>query len=448
MTEPKSATLTIDAATLSDLEVFQAADGEPSLFEFCNHTRYDGGARVLKQRMKTPSADAEVIQGIQRSVQFINDHREVFKKMPSAYAANRVDHYTHEVLPVVLKQHWLEFGIESLSLWLNHDRHYSAIMLGVQVTCRYIRLLREFVGLSELDEAGGEVSLYIHEIRELLNQPNVLAVPDSEESILPWRIIRLDQIFRVFEKSTLARLQELLHEIDALVSLADVSRQHHFVLPEILQDEVRIEAEGLGHPFVVSVVTNPVSLNQRKRLLFLTGPNMAGKTTYLRAVATALYMAHLGMGVPAQQFRFTPVDCLFSCMSLTDDLRGGVSYFRAEALRVKAIATAVAEGKKVVALMDEPFKGTNVKDALDASSVVLPMFAGRKGCLFMFSSHLIELAEQFAQAEFIDCRYFEADVTDGKLAFDYQLREGVSEQRLGMRVLEEEGVFDLLRQTE
>ena len=189
---------------------------------------------------------------------------------------------------------------------------------------------------------------------------------------------------------------------------------------------------------------NPVALNQSQRLLFLSGPNMAGKTTYLRAFATALYFAHLGVGVPAATFRFTPVDRLFTAISLSDDIHSGVSYFRAEALRARAIAEAIAAGDRVVAVLDEPFKGTNVKDAMDATLAIMDRFSAREGCLFMFSSHLIELSDKVSESTQVDRRYFEAEEGEGRLRFDYKLRSGVSSQRLGMRVLREEGVFDLL----
>jgi DNA mismatch repair ATPase MutS len=94
--------------------------------------------------------------------------------------------------------------------------------------------------------------------------------------------------------------------------------------------------------------------------------------------------------------------------------------------------------------MDEPFKGTNVKDALDASRTILESFANKAGNLFMFSSHLIELCDQMEAINKIDCRHFEAGEYDGRLRFDFVLRPGVSSQRLGMRVLKEEGIFELL----
>ena len=79
---------------------------------------------------------------------------------------------------------------------------------------------------------------------------------------------------------------------------------------------------------------------------------MAGKTTYLRAAATALYLGHLGMGVPAQSFSFVPVQRLVSSITVTDDVHTGTSYYLAEVQRIKSIASAVAEGFQVVAIME------------------------------------------------------------------------------------------------
>ena len=102
-------------------------------------------------------------------------------------------------------------------------------------------------------------------------------------------------------------------------------------------------------------------------------------------------------------------------------------------------------GGRTVAIMDEPFKGTNVKDAFDASFAVLEKLAEKTDCLIVVSSHLIELAESLESAETIKYCFFEAEEEGARLSFDYRLKTGVSQQRLGMRVLEEEGVFELLK---
>lgn len=437
--------LELDAHTLTDLEIFESKSEHKCLFQFFNLARTSGGAKELRRRMESPFSDPERILATQKSVSFILAQRQVFEILPSAYATNIVDeHYTHEILPIVTHENILEFGYEVLAMWANHDRHHFSIVRGVQLTCGLIHALRRFVSQSELVSATGELALLIEEMRTLLNFDRLASVPDKKIGNRIWTILRLDQIFRIHEKQAINRLLKLVYEIDALVAMADATFQYKFVMPIVEQGALRIHAEGLVHPFLQEAIPNPVNLDQERRSLFLTGPNMAGKTTYLRAFATGLYLAHLGMGVPAQSFRFVPAQRLFSAISLSDDLNGGVSYFRAEALRVKAVAQAVAEGYRVVALMDEPFKGTNVKDALDASLAIVERFSKKQDCLFMFSSHLIELGEKLSVNDRVDCRYFEAQDSGGRLRFDYRLHNGVSNQRLGMRVLQEEGIFDLL----
>jgi DNA mismatch repair ATPase MutS len=171
---------------------------------------------------------------------------------------------------------------------------------------------------------------------------------------------------------------------------------------------------------------------------------MAGKTTYLKACGTAIYLAHLGMGVPARRLRFSPCDSLFSAITLADNVREGVSFFRAEALRVRRVAQALADGRRVFALLDEPFKGTNVKDAVDASHVVFERFAEAEDSVFLVSSHLTEVGEALEPLPTVACARFEADEAHGPLRYDFVLRPGISTQRLGVRVLRDEGVFELL----
>ncbi len=436
--------LLLDAHTLKDLEIFKSESGETSLFQFCNLTQTEGGARALRRRMERPWSRAAQIHATQESLAYILAQRQEFTKLPPAYVVRRAERYANEPLPIVTSDNLLEFSFAAFTLWATHDRHYISIALGVQFTCAMIRALRCFVEQVEIASPAGELALLLEEMRTLLARSKLSGIPEQGKGGWVWRILRLDQVFRLHEKGAIVQLLHLLYEIDALVAMADATDKYEFVLPLVEEGPLQVHSEGLVHPFVTDAVANSVELTQQRRVLFLTGPNMAGKTTYLRAFATALYLAHLGMGVPASSFRFAPAQRLFSSISPNDDLSGGISYFRAEALRVKAIAQAVADGYRVVAILDEPFKGTNVKDAFDASLAILERLESKKDCLFMFSSHLIELRDQLTTSSQIDCRYFEANEGEGRLSFDYRLRPGISNQRLGMRVLHEEGIFELL----
>ena len=437
-------TLALDEATSDDLSLFGASPDEPSLFNYCNHCTTQGGARVLLRRMQAPWAEGSQIRATQRSLEFILEHSAQFAKLPSDFLADSVDKYLHDSLPIITDDGRIEFGMAAFSMWANEDRFYIRIIKGVGLTSRFVRTLRAFIRSLPAPPDSCELAPWFAELEELLSIPMLAAIPEEKTDRWFWHTLRTDQVFRHHHQNAVRRLLALNYELDALVGMAAATRKHRLVMPTVEEGEVRISATELVHPFVAEPVPNPLEMSQQRRVLFLTGPNMAGKTTYLRSVATALYLAHLGMGVPARSFAFVPVESLLTAISLSDDLNTGVSYFRAEALRVKAVAEAVAEGRKVVAIMDEPFKGTNVKDAFDASLAILRRFAERNNCLFMISSHLIELSERLQASPAVDYRYFEAKEEREKLSFDYALQEGVSSQRLGMRVLEEEGIFSLL----
>jgi DNA mismatch repair ATPase MutS len=222
-------------------------------------------------------------------------------------------------------------------------------------------------------------------------------------------------------------------------------RKFGFVLPEVLDSEdLEVAGEGLFHLFLEDPVRNPVRLSALDRLTFLTGPNMAGKTTYLKTLAVAVYLAHLGMGVPARAFRFTPLGALFTSLSPEESIREGLSYFMAEVRRVKSVASGVARAPSALVVFDEVFRGTNVRDALDASLLVIRGFARNVRCLSLFSSHLVELADRLASEPGVRFQRFEGGVEDGRAVYGFRLEEGVSSQRFGLRLLEQEGLPGLL----
>jgi DNA mismatch repair protein MutS len=394
--------------------------------------------------MERPWASASAIRATQDSLSFILAKRDSFDDLPTNFVTNRVEHYLRDVLPTVEHDNLFEFALSAVSSWASRDRYYFRILVGVKVTCKLVHTLRRFTEQLESMPSVGELTPLLDELRTLLARQALALVPTQADSLGFWRTLRLNRVFRVPERKSIRRLLTIAYEIDALVAMADTTQENTLVIPRVDEGALHVRAEDLVHPLIEKPVANPVELDQEHRGLFLTGPNMVGKTTYLRAFATALYLAHLGMGVPARSFRFAPVQRLFSSLSLKDSLHEGVSYFRAEALRVRDIAEAVVGGYRVVAIMDEPLKGTNVKDISEASLAILHRLASKPNCMFMFSSHQIELSNELNKsADKIDCRCFTAIEHEDRLRFDFRLRTGVSSQRIGMRVLREEGVFEL-----
>jgi len=439
--------LGLDEHTLLELEIFESKDGA-SLFQYCNLTRTKGGESALRRRMRSPWASADRIRATQSSITYIIENRDVFKKFETGnlgFVAGSIDTYLHAALPIVVHDKFIDFTYEAIWLYASDPYHVSVIARGVLLTLRLVESLRDFLEQPGLAAPKGELAPLIEEAKTLLLNGPLSEVCQAKPGIgllKVLRTLRQDQLFRVHEVDKISRLLTLIYEIDALIAMADCTKKHNLIMPSVGEGAMHIEVEGLVHPYVRNAVANSVELDQQRRGLFLTGPNMAGKTTYLRAFAIGLYLAHLGMGVPATRYRFVPVEQLISSISISDSLHSGVSYFRAEAIRVRQVADAIMAGYRVVAIMDEPFKGTNVKDTLEASLEILTRFSSMNNLLFMFSSHQIELAEQLQGP--IDFRYFAAIETGERLSFDYRLRSGVATQRIGMRVLREEGVFKLL----
>jgi len=179
-------------------------------------------------------------------------------------------------------------------------------------------------------------------------------------------------------------------------------------------------------------------------MIFLTGPNMAGKSTLLRALGAAVVLAHAGAAVPAASAQLSVFDVIGTVMSVEDDIRRGESYFLAEVRRVRALLRAVEEGRRTLALLDEPFRGTNVLDASDATLALLDGLAHSSRCRSVLATHLVDVVGRASAGTRIKRAHFSAEVGHS-LTFDHQLRDGTSDQRLGMLLFEREGVTDLLR---
>jgi DNA mismatch repair ATPase MutS len=142
--------------------------------------------------------------------------------------------------------------------------------------------------------------------------------------------------------------------------------------------------------------------------------------------------------------RLTLFDGLLSNINVVDNIIKGESYFFNEVQRIKNTITKINDGRKWLVLIDELFKGTNVQDAMKCSSVVIQGLIKIKSSLFILSTHLYEIGEELKQYPNISFRYFETSVKDDQLEFSYQLREGISNDRLGYLILKREKVVDML----
>ncbi|WP_143177383.1 MutS-related protein [Cystobacter ferrugineus] len=234
---------------------------------------------------------------------------------------------------------------------------------------------------------------------------------------------------------------EALAELEALSCLAGLAYDRPgFVWPTLEETGPRVKAEGMGHALLDAPVLNDVSLPGPGCALLLTGSNMSGKTTLLRALGLNTVLALAGAPVCARAFSVSPVQVLTS-MRVKDSLERGVSYFYAEVQRIKAVLDAAAAARgQALFLLDEILLGTNTRERQIASREVLRLLlaTGASGGVTTHDLSLASLAEEYGGR--VVNMHFRDHLEDGKMVFDYQLRPGVVDTTNALRVLKMAGV--------
>ena len=231
-------------------------------------------------------------------------------------------------------------------------------------------------------------------------------------------------------------------EFEALTSLAAFAFEHpDYAFPELVAERPLFQAVALAHPLLPAAgsITNDVMLGAAMQLIILSGPNMAGKSTFLRAMGINGVLAQCGAPVCARSLRISPLQVAASICVL-DSLAGGMSRFYAEIHRLKLIADLAAGPLPVLFLLDELLSGTNSHDRLIGTEFVLREFAGRHA-IGIVSTHDLALTQIPASlgngaANF----HFEDRIEDGRLVFDYKLKPGIVQTSNALKLMRAVGL--------
>jgi DNA mismatch repair protein MutS len=287
----------------------------------------------------------------------------------------------------------------------------------------------------------------LQRIAQLTDKPEVKAMQQvtQKEKLSRPEILHFGFFLKNQYKQQLYELIDLYGKLDAWYSMAVAMEKHHLYFPEFVPgEEPQLNAKDLFHLLLPAPTPYSLQLNKNSNFIFLTGANMAGKSTFIKSVGVAVYLAHLGMGVPAAHMQLSLFHGLLSNIQVSDNIVKGESYFFNEVQRIKNTIIKINNGKKWLVLIDELFKGTNVQDAMKCSSAVIQGLVKMRNSLFILSTHLYEIGEDLKQYSNIAFRYFETAVSEDQLQFSYQLKEGISNDRLGYLILKREKVVELL----
>ena len=233
-----------------------------------------------------------------------------------------------------------------------------------------------------------------------------------------------------------------LSELDVLVNLAERAETLNYVAPQF-SDEIGIKIENGRHPVVEQVlkapfIANPVNLNQQRHLLIITGPNMGGKSTYMRQTALITLMAYIGSFVPADSAVIGQIDRIFTRIGASDDLASGRSTFMVEMTEMANILHQATSQSLV--LIDEIGRGTSTYDGLSLAWACAEWLAKKTRSLTLFATHYFELTALPEQIEGIANIHLDALEHNNTIAFMHAVQDGAASKSYGLAVAALAGV--------
>ncbi len=241
--------------------------------------------------------------------------------------------------------------------------------------------------------------------------------------------------------AALQRIARALAQLDVLAAFAAVAQERSYCRPQFA-DDIRIEIEGGRHPVVEGQVerfiANDARLAPSRQLLLITGPNMGGKSTYMRQVALIALMAHAGSFVPARAARLGPLDQIFTRIGAADDLAGGRSTFMVEMTEsANILHNATAQS---LVLMDEVGRGTSTFDGLALAWAIARQLLERNKALTLFATHYFEMTR--IALEYKEAANVHLDAVEHKdsIVFLHAVEEGPASQSYGLQVAQLAGV--------
>ena len=229
--------------------------------------------------------------------------------------------------------------------------------------------------------------------------------------------------------------------LDGLLALAELAAQHGWARPRFVDEPATLRVEGGRHPVVESAlragegeafIANDCALTDSDRLWLLTGPNMAGKSTFLRQNALLVVLAQMGSFVPAQSLELSPVDRLFCRVGASDDLARGRSTFMVEMIETAAILNQGTQHSFVI--LDEIGRGTSTFDGLSIAWATVEHLVTRLGCRCLFATHYHELTALADQIDAVSCHRMAIKEWEDSIVFLHQVVTGASDRSYGIQV--------------
>lgn len=437
-----------DKTTLRDLSIF-SAHGE-DIFSLVDKTTSSSGREALRYCFRNPPDNFEKLLATQEVLRWWSDHLQ--------YWTRQITNGTLVLLEKFFESADSAHAPSGLSLLfgnffqklINRNQH-SFVQFSLSQLADFLKGCTELCDLQK--HPTSLPPLLAEELKQMqqeLSHPLVTQLMRIDKHTPYATLSRLSFRARRELKHATMRLMEHYARLDAWQAMGRAGKEYGWNFPELSPAlPLHFQVKGLYHPQLETPVPYDLTFQEGQHFLFLTGANMSGKTTFMRALGVSTLLAHMGMAVPAQSMSLSFLEGIITNMHVEDNLLRGESYFFAEVQRMKNTAQKVAGQGPHLLLMDELFKGTNVHDAYECTRAVVEGLLLHPHQFMVLSTHIHEVAQHFEGGSQILFSYFETTTNeDGSFHFSYALRPGISNDRIGYRILLQEGVLELLHKKE
>ncbi|HMI03995.1 MAG TPA: hypothetical protein VK541_16025 [Pedobacter sp.] len=435
-----------DKQTLDDLNIFGKRSGK-SIYELFNRTATRGGSVILEQFFLYPLADIDDINQRSQIIQYFNTIAAVFPFRTDYFdTAEQYLNNTDSRSMLAKEENTLGRKFNNL---IGADAEYKVLFNGVCAVIEILTSVRGFLNQVNTSASKTPYQKDLEQMLEIVEHPELGSLFNIKAlaKLAFAETAAYDKLLRYEHRDSIKKLLYHIYKLDVYITVANVARQSGFVFPKALSKEQHvINMDDVYHPSLAKGVPNTLHISPDRNIIFLTGANMAGKSTFMKSLGIALYLAHMGFPVAASKMEFSVRDGIYTTINLPDNLNMGYSHFYAEVLRVKLVAEQLRLSKNLFVIFDELFRGTNVKDAYDATVALTSAFAKKRNCEFIVSTHILEAGETLKpQFDNINFCYLPSDIVDGKPVYSYKLQQGISADRHGMVIIDNEGIIDVLK---
>ncbi len=436
----------IDPLTLEDLSIIKGSDAVYHVLDKC-HTKV--GSLHLREKLSQPLGAIAAIKDYQESVVFwTKGEAKAFQWSLTNGTVMMLEQFLHnQEFAEKISNDWslqLQTFLkkiinkESLTYVSFIAEQLTLLIQDAQKILHAYQAVPTLPALIEKDKQVLEAALNNDAIKAFLSMQSNTKVAA--------RIVMVYNAKR-YAKADLQRIVAVIAHTDVLRVAASWALTSEWSMPIIYPKEsLMLSVDNLIHPLLEKAYPYAITFDKAHQFLMITGANMSGKSTFMRAIGVAVVLAHCGFPVPATSMHTSVLEALITQIQVQDDLSKGESYFYAEVLRMKQTALRIQQQSYNLVIMDELFKGTNVHDAYECSLAVIKGLQRKGNNLVLLSTHLHELAGQLEDDTGIFFKYFETIISaDKHFQFTYKMKDGVSKDRIGYALLIQEGVIDLLK---